>query len=584
MAPLTVLLRAAIAASFCVAPLQPVAANALELAQGGETIGPRATQVPDPEGEKLVQEFGLALRDWSERRMRLSRGGATPNPKELGPHPALAFRERFQALLALDSGWAQCWWLDNLQHLTADDDLPGRKRVFLELYGKLLARNASQPYMMNVLGAVKVHRLTIGESEVDGLLERLADASTNPEIQARATNMRAGLRTPKDPAADPARMEEALEIHRMVVANWPQTAAAKDSASMVLPGIQREFEQRERDWLEQTLALQKRGVAPSEWPAQPIREFEPRFLPLAKAGLPAAGRWMNRVHNPYVGLESQGPAAALGQLALSFGSSYPVQDADTAPLRLGLFELLARQFPDEPATQRVLDDLMRELPVVPAALAEARFAPLIASADPHRRAIAFHLLARTCSAAGRWPDYLAALAWSERMARECPGDPLLERTQRSCATVQTLMPGQPAPEIAAEDLEKKWCRLSDYKGRVVMLAFYNLFIDQGFADVAQWQDFASRNAARPFSLVGVNPGSASIEGFYAKYAKLGISWRTLLPYSTSEDVLRRYMVAAYPTVIVIDAEGKLRGRDLSWDETKKLIETCIAEAEAKGKK
>ncbi|MBK7874706.1 MAG: TlpA family protein disulfide reductase [Planctomycetes bacterium] len=580
------LLRAVIAASLISlpAPANVCAAGAPPVVQGGDVIGPRATAVPDPEGEALVVEFGSMLKEWNERRVRLSRGGKTPDPKELGPHPALAFRARFDALLAKDSGWAQCWWLDNLQHLTPDSDLPGRKRVFVELYDKLLARNASQQYMMFVLGAVKVHRSTLGADETDAMLDRLVQASTNHEVQARAAYMRAAFHAPADPKADPARMEEAVEMHRGVVANWPSTVAAKESAGVVLPGLQREFERREAAWLERCFELQRQGADPKTWPAQPVHELHPLIQPLAGVGLPGAVRWVNRVHNGYVNLEPQGPAAALTQLASALGSTYPVPDSDVVGLRLGLCELILRQFPDDPATERLIDDLLKDFPAVPPSVAEARLAPLFESSDSHRKAIGFHFMVRSCSAVGRWPGYVAALEWSERMARECPGDPLLQRTQKACATVRSLMPGEPAPEIAAEDLERKWFKLSDYKGRVVMLLFCNLFLDQGFDEAAKWQEFATKNASRPFSIVAMNAGSASPDAFFGKYAKLGVSWRTGLLFAASEDVLRRYMVASYPTIVVIDAEGKLRGRDLSWDETKALLEQWIADAEAKGKK
>ncbi|MFO1009147.1 MAG: TlpA disulfide reductase family protein [Planctomycetota bacterium] len=580
MAPLRPFLRAAITASIAALPLQAQTPSASGGAQAGGDVGPRAVAVPDPEGEVLLREYGSVVKEWNEHRVFLSRGGRTPTPQEVGPHPSLAFRDRFAALLAKDSGIAQCWWLDNLQYLTPDTDLPARKRVFVELYDKLLARNASQPYMMNVLGAVRVHRATLGDEVVDSMLERLVQASTNPELQARAALMRAAFHAPADPAKEPARWEEVLELYRGVVASWPHTVAAVEAAGVLVPAVQTEYEAQERAWIERCLELHRRGADPKEWPAPPVHEVAVRMRALAAAGQPAAVRWMNRFYSPLAGQDHRCSADALAQFVSQLGSRYPVMDSKLGGIRLGLVELAVRQFPEDPATGRLLDALLLDLPAASPQETEARIAPLLASTDPHRRAIGMYLMVVAHGSTSRWPGYLAAYEWSERLARECPGDALVELARGSCVNVPNLLPGRPAPEIAAEDLEKKWCRLSDYHGRVVLLVFYSLFTDRGFDEAGAWQEFAARNAARPFSVLGVNPGTASADGLYRKYAKYGISWRTLLPFADSDDILRRYMVREFPTTIVIDAEGKLRGRDLPWSETTKLLETCIAEAEA----
>jgi hypothetical protein len=40
------------------------------------------------------------------------------------------------------------------------------------------------------------------------------------------------------------------------------------------------------------------------------------------------------------------------------------------------------------------------------------------------------------------------------------------------------------------------------------------------------------------------------------------------------------MVRRYPTTIVIDAQGRIRGRDLEWSAARELLESLVAEAEA----
>lgn len=594
MQPRRVLLPAALLGLLgsAAGPLRPAADGASApslVAQAGGTqtppspdaVGPRPVAVPDPEGEALVNDFGSKLKAWNDRKMLLSRGGKTPDPRELGPHPALEYKARFQALLEQDSGWAQVWWIDNLEYVTPAGDAALRKRTLVETYDKLLARNASQPYMMYVLGNVRAQRDLLGDETVDDMLARLVAASTNVEVQARAAQMRAAFHAPRDPAADPRRWEEALEMHRGVVATWPKSVAAQESANALLPDVERAFERAQRAWLARCLELQKQGGSPKDWPPQPIHATQPEMRPLAQTGQPGATRWINRFYNAYVSHEAQGIGPALVQLAIGLGPSYPVSNAEVGDLRLGLCELLLRQFPAEPFLQPLLDDLLQSFDLVDPVLAERALAPLLESAEARRKGLGFHLMTRAHLGRLDWPSALKALAWCERMTRECPDDPLLARTQKLCAHIAELQPGRPAPDFEVQDLEKKRFRLSDYAGRVVLLAFYNLFLDQGFADVPAWRDFQSRNALRPFTMLGVNSGPADAESFYSKAAKLGISWRTGMLYRNADDVLQAWHVKSYPTVVVIDADGVIRGRDLPWEETRALLQELIGKAEAR---
>lgn len=575
-------LRSLALAGLLLAPVRALVStpHAVGPAQRPDIVGPQPVTVPDPEGEALTNEFGSKAKQWNERKLLLSRGGKTPDPKELGPYPALEFKARFQALLDKGSGWAQVWWIDNLSYLVPESDLPARKRSFLENFDKLVERNASQQYMMFVLGNVRAHRELLGEATVDDMLARLTAASTNPEVQARAAGMRAAFRAPRDPVLDPGRQEEALELHRSVVATWPTTLAGQESAAALLPAVEAEFERALRDWVATVLKLATQSVPPEDWPALPIDATQPRMVPLERAGLPGAVRWINRFYNGYKSSEAQGRGPLLAHLVSALGPSYPVGNAQLADVRMGLVELLLRVYPHEAFVDRLLDGLMQDTADLDVPLAERAFASLLESQDAHRRAIGCHLMARVHLQAADWPSAVKALEWSERLARTAPDDGLVAPTKRACERIQKVLPGQPGPDFATVDLEQKPFRLSDYRGKVVLLVFYNLFLDQGFADVPLWRDFQSRNARRPFAVVGINAGATRPETFYSKAAELGISWRNGMLYLNSGDTLNLWYVRKYPAVIVLDADGVIRGRDLPWAETKALLEAELAKVEA----
>lgn len=546
--------------------------------------GPMPTELPDPEGEALVAEFGQHLSEWTKKKISLSRGGTTPSPEQLGPHPALEYKERFRALLEQDSGWAQVWWLDNLQHLVDANDKRVVAKTFDELFEKLLARNASRPYMMNALGAIKAHRAALDAAKIDGWLERLSKASTNEEVQARATSMRAGFRLAADPEG--AGRDDALELHRYVVTTWPRTMTAKESAGILLPYVESEFQAKERAWVAACSALVDKGRPASEWPRQPIHEARDAFLPLAQAAYPPAARWVRNFYAGYASVETQGPCVALVQLASGLGPTvYPDGAADNASLRLSMFELALRAFGDDPCVDAIFDDLAKSAALTPVDELEKALASVIAPGSkggtPRRRALAYDALVRSCLPTGEWRRYEQAVAYADRAAKECAGEPLLDRIRAAVAPVRELAPGKPAPDFSTHDSENKDFSLHDYQGRVVLLAFYDMFLGKGLDDVATWASFQRERGKRPFSIVGVNAGAMDPEGYLRRATALGITWRSGLLYRTSDPILDAWMVKRYPTLVVVDAKGVIRGRDLSWAETAKLVDDLLAETEKK---
>ena len=91
-------------------------------------------------------------------------------------------------------------------------------------------------------------------------------------------------------------------------------------------------------------------------------------------------------------------------------------------------------------------------------------------------------------------------------------------------------------------------------------------------------------ADEPFALVGVNTDRDKDE--YRKQAEeMEVTWRSAWQGSTNGPISRRYAVQGYPTVYLIDAEGKIRK---TWigspdeDDLEQWIGDLIAEAKREG--
>lgn len=550
-------------------------------------VGPTSGDQPDPEGMTLYREYVTHLKTYEERRMKLSLGGKVPDPKDLGTHPVHDYEARFRALADQGSGVAQVWMLDNWEQVGGTADALELGRRFEALFERLIENNASQAYMTTALDAVRVQRAQLGLPRVERLLERVQEKTANKEIAARAALMRAMLRAPEKPDAPDAaaRLEEMREMQRTVVAAWPGTKAALEAAAILAPGVNEEFERRTIDWCAACLALSKQGRPTSEWPPMPVDAMLPLYAPLAAAGGPSGVRWVNHFYNGIINARAQGPGRDLAAAARGLGVDYKGATPLALGARIGLYELLFQQYGGEPWVAPSFDELADSAESLTPELAERAFAPVFArNLDLHAKAAGLHVLTRAWLAIGTYPSYERALATCDRLARECAGDPLVAATQKLCEAPRRNRVGEPAPVFESQDAENKRFSLADYRGRVVLLAFFNMFVEQGLDDQSSWREFQAQNLARPFNVVGVNAGPMERQKFYDRAAKLGLSFRTALLYRSSEENTERWAIKRFPTTVAIDADGVIRGRDLPWPEMRALLEKLVAEAEAKNAK
>ena len=92
-------------------------------------------------------------------------------------------------------------------------------------------------------------------------------------------------------------------------------------------------------------------------------------------------------------------------------------------------------------------------------------------------------------------------------------------------------------------------------------------------------------ADRPFALIGVN-GDPDLEKAKAGNKKHSITWRSF--WSGEEGpggpIPTKWNIQGWPTIMLIDAEGKIRYKNIRGKELDQRIEELVKEAEAKQKK
>lgn len=85
-------------------------------------------------------------------------------------------------------------------------------------------------------------------------------------------------------------------------------------------------------------------------------------------------------------------------------------------------------------------------------------------------------------------------------------------------------------------------------------------------------------ADKPFALIGVN-SDRDLEALQKVLEKENITWRSFWngPEGTSGPISQAWNVSGWPTVYVLDAEGKIRFKNVRGEQMDDAIEELLAE-------
>ncbi len=123
--------------------------------------------------------------------------------------------------------------------------------------------------------------------------------------------------------------------------------------------------------------------------------------------------------------------------------------------------------------------------------------------------------------------------------------------------IRTLAVGQSAPEIEGRDHQGKPFKLSDYRGKVVVLMFSSSTCAPCRAMYPLLRDMIGRHKGRPFALVSVY-ADPDIE-YLRKAVESGqITWRSWCDGGADGPISKRWNVSSYPKIYIIDGSGVIQ--------------------------
>lgn len=140
-----------------------------------------------------------------------------------------------------------------------------------------------------------------------------------------------------------------------------------------------------------------------------------------------------------------------------------------------------------------------------------------------------------------------------------PESTLGEEAGPALYELQHLSIGQVAPEIDGEDLDGEKLKLSDYRGKIVLLSFWGSWCGPCMAMIPHERKLAEGMAGKPFALVGVNSDVNRLNGQRAA-EKEKVTWRSFWSGTNGNDgpIPTAWNVKAWPTVYVLDPKGTIR--------------------------
>ncbi len=149
---------------------------------------------------------------------------------------------------------------------------------------------------------------------------------------------------------------------------------------------------------------------------------------------------------------------------------------------------------------------------------------------------------------------------------------VLEERPASDFTRFEAHPGQEMPDFAFVDLAGGRHKLSDYRGKVVLLDFWGTWCGPCIAEMKELDPLYEKYRARGFEVIGMNMEktsgrltaeqyAADVEKVRAFIAKAGHKWPQATQQSIERVAIEVIHVNSYPTCILIGPDGKVLSRE-----------------------
>ncbi len=170
-------------------------------------------------------------------------------------------------------------------------------------------------------------------------------------------------------------------------------------------------------------------------------------------------------------------------------------------------------------------------------------------------------------------DKYATSTWTNRFGEEIS---LGSEAQGKLFSLERLAIGQTAPDIEGNGVEGDHFRLSEYRGKVVVLTFSGNWCGPCVADYPNERALVERWKGQAFVLLSVNTDRER-KSLREAIGSGTITWRCWWDGGTGGPITSRWGIDAFPSVFVIDRQGVIRRKDVRRSELDSVVEDLIKE-------
>jgi RNA polymerase sigma factor (sigma-70 family) len=147
--------------------------------------------------------------------------------------------------------------------------------------------------------------------------------------------------------------------------------------------------------------------------------------------------------------------------------------------------------------------------------------------------------------------------------------------------MRNLTVGKPAPDFEGVGVDGKPVKLSDFRGKVVMLDFWFSACGPCLREIPDQRKLTEAMKGRPFTFLGI-VSREPIDDAREVIESEKVSWPNIL--TGGEAIAERYHVEGYPTHILIDAQGVIRSKKRHGSsDLPASLKPLVKEAEAAAK-
>ncbi|MFN0008917.1 MAG: TlpA family protein disulfide reductase [Planctomycetota bacterium] len=301
------------------------------------------------------------------------------------------------------------------------------------------------------------------------------------------------------------------------------------------------------------------GLPEEQYPQVPTKDFFPRFEDLALQDQPDALRWC---------------LGTVNMLELEMDATNARKDA--------FYQRIVRVHPNSPWMKDIVRFMEDEGP--PMGVGLDRILPLLDfvvlnSTTPAIRAQALLSKAHLCKKS-KAPELEAlVLPIMKELADKYPQTEEGKRGKSYLFNELELAVGKTAPDFTTQDVDGVEFKLSDYRGKVVVLDFWGFWCPPCVRALTHHKHMVARLEKEPFALIGINTDTNK-ESFKRTFAQEGLNWRNSWQGSKRGPLATAWGVSSYPFVLVLDAKGVIRYRNLKIEALSNAVDALLEEMKA----